>query len=332
MGFERNEISVNAKGGTEISRDLLERNIDPELLEHFQIIMSRHRQFDMSKIRLFQAHDLPEDPESNKFRETEFVKAFHKIVFVSDWQYQRYQLLHNLPYNDDYIVIENPIIPSSPESLKKNKDTIRLVYASTPQRGLDILVPVFKILAEKYDDIHLDVFSSFKIYGWDDADKQYDSLFNEIRNHPKMTYHGSVSNEELRKHLDKCHILAYPSTWLETSCRVLMESMSSGLLCVHPNFGALPETSGGLNIMYQGDYTDKNNHAKIFLNYLNAAIEFIKTEESNNMISFNKTFVDGKYNIQRISGMWEMMLKSLLDKYPTEESRQIKEMFVYKIT
>lgn len=331
MGFERNEISVNAKGGTEISRDLLEKNINSELLQHFQIIMSRQRDFDMKKIRIFQAHDLPEDPESNKFKDPSFINSLHKIVFVSNWQYQRYQLLHNLPYNDNCAVIENPIIPAHQDCLNKSTDIIRLVYASTPQRGLDILVPVFKILAEKHPNIHLDVFSSFKIYGWETADAPYEPLYDEIKNHPSMTYHGNVSNEELRKHLDKAHILAYPSTWLETSCRVLIESMSSGLVCVHPNYGALPETSGGLNVMYQGDILDKNNHAKIFLNYLNAAIEFVKTEESKNMISFNKTFVDGRYNIQRISGIWEMMLRDLLNKYPTEDLREIKEMFVYKV-
>ena len=91
MGFERNEISAKANGGTEIARNLLEQRLDPELLKNFQIILSRYRQLDMEKIRIMNVHDLPEDPESIKFKDKKFQDNFHKFVFVSDWQYQRYQ-------------------------------------------------------------------------------------------------------------------------------------------------------------------------------------------------------------------------------------------------
>jgi hypothetical protein len=63
------------------------------------------------------------------------------------------------------IVLESGIEPAPESCLQKDNDTIRLVYTSTPQRGLEILVPVFKYLTERHKNIHLDVFSSFKIYG-----------------------------------------------------------------------------------------------------------------------------------------------------------------------
>ncbi len=338
MGFHRNEISVKAKGGTELMRDLLESRLSPELLDNFQIFMSRPRDFDYTKIRIIQCHDLAEDPESAKFRDQEFRDSFHKLVFISNWQYQRYQLIHNIPYNDNSIVLETGIEPAFSNSngedfhQYKDKEKIRLVYTSTPQRGLDILVPVFETLAEKNPNIHLDVFSSFKIYGWDDADKQFEPLYDRIRNHPQMTYHGFTSNDKLREHLTKCHIFAYPSTWLETSCRAMLEAMSAGLVCVHPNYGALAETSGCLNVMYQGDIQDKNRHAQIFAGYLQSAINFVKEDQHISMTRFNKTFVDSRFNIDVIVNRWEMMLKDLLKKYPTVESRQKKEqVFKYKV-
>ena len=329
MGFEENEISENANGGTEIAKRMLGDIIDPKLLEEFQIICSRQRDFDWEKIRVFWCHDLPEDPESAKFKDKEFLDSFHKFVFISDWQYQRYQLVHNLPYDDKSIVLESGIEPAPESCLQKDNDTIRLVYTSTPQRGLEILVPVFKYLTELHKNIHLDVFSSFKIYGWDEMDKQFEPLYDEIREHPNMTYHGFVPNNELKEHLNKSHIFAYPSTWVETSCRAMLEAMSAGLVCVHPNYGALAETSGSLNIMYQGN-SDKGKHANVFVNHLNAAIEFVKSNNHKDMINFNKTFVDSRYNIQRIKGMWELMMKNLLDEYKEKESRgKPSEVFVY---
>lgn len=330
--FEENEISKNANGGTEIAKRKLAEIIDPQLLEHFQIISSRIRDLNWEKIRIFCGHDLALDPESAKFKDNNFKNSFHKFVFISNWQYYQYQLVHGFSYDNKSIVLESGIEPAAKDVFEQKKsDKIKLVYTSTPQRGLEILVPIFEKLCEMHDNIHLDVFSSFKIYGWDDADKQFEPLYDKIRNHPNMTYHGFVSNQDLKQHLNQCHIFAYPCIWLETSCRAMLEAMSAGLLCVHPNFGALAETSGGLNIMYQGDTDNVNNHANIFGNYLNSAINMVKNNEHENMIRFNKVFVDSRYHISRIKSQWEVMLNQLLEQYPTIESRQKpKEMFVYR--
>jgi len=329
MSFEENEVSINANGGTEIAKRKLAQIIDPELLDNFQIVSSRVRDLDPTKIRVFWAHDLAEDPESKKFQDRSFQSSWHKYVFISDWQYQRYQLVHGIPYDAKSAVLESGIEPAPDEVLEMKKSDdgkIHIVYTSTPQRGLEILLPVFEKLTEIHPDIHLDVFSSFKIYGWDDADKQFESLYDRIRNNPNMTYHGFVPNADLKAHLNKSHIFAYPSIWLETSCRAMLEAMSAGLVCVHPNFGALAETSGGLNIMYQGDFEDKNVHANIFINHLNSAINFVRNNDHAPMSKFNKAYVDARFNITRVKNQWELMLRELLREYPTVESRAIKKL------
>jgi len=328
-GFEENEISEKAQGGTEIAKRKLAEILDQDLLEHFQIICSRERELDESKIRLFWCHDLPEDPESAKFRKTDWRDNYHKFVFISNWQYQRYNLIHGLPLDNKSIVLESGI-EAAPE-VEKPKDKIRLVYTSTPQRGLELLIPVFERLAETQPDIHLDVFSSFKIYGWDDYDKQFEPLYDKVRNHPQMTYHGFVPNDKLKEHLNTAHIFAYPSIWTETSCRAMLEAMSAGLVCVHPNLGALPETSGSLNVMYHGNMEDKNMHASVFAGNLNAAINLVRSNNEANMLKFNKAYVDSRYNIEFIKNKWNLLLRGLLEEYPTVESRKFAEpMFVYR--
>ena len=157
-------------------------------------------EFDIDSLRI---RDLAEDPESAKFKDQNFRNQFHKFVFISNWQYQRYQLIHGLPYDQKSIILESGIEPAfgalNVEDIFdfKDKEKIRLVYTSTPQRGLEILVPVFEKLCENFDNIHLDVYSSFKIYGWENADKPYEKLFEECDKHPQITNHGSVPQEEL---------------------------------------------------------------------------------------------------------------------------------------
>lgn len=327
IGFEENEISAKANGGTEITKRSIAKFIPPELANEFQIIASRVRDVNPDKIRVYWQHDLPEDPEISHLKSSSSRDRFHKFVFVSNWQLNEYHVKLGMPLNENVQVIENPIEPI-PEHTK-DKSKVNLVYFSTPQRGLELLVPVFNELAKKYDNIHLDVFSSFKIYGWDGADKNYEPLYNRIIEHPQMTYHGYADQQTIRQHLQKAHILAYPSIWKETSCRVLIESMSAGLMCVHPNLAALPDTSGNLTTMYQFN-EDVNKHANLFYNYLEHAINNVNKDEAQNYLKFVKAYADARFNIGKISLQWEGMLKDLLEQYPTNESRQIKtEMFSY---
>jgi len=325
-GWEENETSKNAQGGTETTKRKLQAELPRELLSHFQIVPSRVRGLQNEKIRIYHAHDNVNDPETEFFKNKNDIDKFHKIVFSSNWQYQQYQNFYGLPYNSKNVVIDTWIIPAPHDVLNnKPKNQINLFYASTPQRGLEVLVPVFEKLAEKYNDIHLHVHSSFLIYGWKEMDEKYEPLYEKIRNHPQMTYHGFMSHSEVMNAVNNYHILAFPSIWLETSCRVLMEAMSAGCLCVHPNLGALPDTSGGLTWMFPGDVTNLNQHAQNFYETLDMAIQKTKAEIDQGYVSFNlqqaKDYADVRFGFETIKQRWLVLLENLLKAHPTVETR-----------
>lgn len=328
MGFDVNEISKNSKGGTELMKMGLEERLPAELLEDFQIICSRVRKIEEDKIRVYWLHDLPEDPETNHLKQEASRDRFHKIVFCGNWQYNRYVDFLGVPQNDKCITLETAIEPITFDP--KPMDEIRLIYTSTPQRGLELLVPVFEELCKKHDNIVLDVFSSFSIYGWPESDKSFEALFERCRNHPKINYHGAQPNDVVREALKKAHILAYPSIWMECNSRSVIEAMSAGALCVHPNFAGLSDTSGGLNFTYQWDQ-DKNAHANRFFGVLDHAISAVKQEELQNYLKFVKVYTDSRYNWTKVASQWKDMLEGLKQRYPTVESRKVPaEMFTYR--
>ena len=148
---------------------MIASRLSPELTEHFQVICSRIRKIEEDKIRVYWVHDLPQDPETNHLRDPNSRDRFHKIVFCGNWQYNQYVNLLGVPQNESCVTLDTPIEPIN--YVEKPKDEIRLIYTSTPQRGLAILVPVFIELSKKYPNLRLDVFSSFSIYGWNEADK-----------------------------------------------------------------------------------------------------------------------------------------------------------------
>lgn len=331
MGFEVNEISANSKGGTELMRMGLEERLDPELLNDFQIICSRVRKIEEDKIRVYWLHDLPEDPETNHLQKSDSRDRFHKLVFCGNWQYTRYRDYLQVPHNDTCTVLETAITPFKQEDLIKSTDEVRLVYTSTPQRGLDILVPVFVELCKKHDNIVLDVFSSFNIYGWSESDKPFEKLFDICRDHPKINYHGAQPNEVVRQALNKAHILAYPSTWMECNSRSVIEAMSAGLLCVHPNFAGLPDTAGGLNFMYQWN-DDKSKHANVFFNALDNAIQTVNQDSLQQYLKLVKIYADSRYNWTKVASQWDDLLRNLKQQYPTVESRKLPGlMFNYRV-
>ncbi len=322
-----NEVNKNANGGTELMARRIAESLNPELLKEFQIINSRVRNIDESKLRILICHDLPGDPESEHLANEGWNK-FHRIVFVSNWQMQNYISYYNIPWSK-CIVMQNAINPIDFSMKDKSRDKIRLVYHTTPHRGLQILIPVFKKLAEEFPFITLDVFSSFKIYGWEQRDKQYESLFDECKNHPQINYHGFVPNDKLREELKTKHIFAYPSIWLETSCISLMEAMSAGLICVHPNYGALFETASNWTHMYQWS-ENINQHANIFYSVLRSAILDLREMDDNtfkNKIMAQKSYVDVFYNWEMRKNQWNALLTGML----SEPRSFPKKMFVYKV-
>ena len=342
--METNEISnSNAAGGTEMyMRFVYSGDIPRHLLENVQIIPSRLRELKKDKIRVWFEHNLPNDPESMKpFVDAALKDKFHKYVFLSNWHYQAFMSHLGVQHSTKCAVIEggmhcidsfdkDPIMPKKPDP----NECVHISYHTTPHRGLELLVPVFLKLAEEDKKIHLHVHSSFKMYGWDARDKQYEKVFNICKEHPQITYHGFTKHEDLIIKLrDNYHIFAYPNIWPETMCRALLEAMYYGLVCVHPDLAALPDTSGALNKYMYGGTSNNQEHANMHYGYLKKAIEDVRRNDDAHVrdLQFNRQYIQRRYNTEFVYSKWIKILEELNSAYPTVESRAFpKQMFVYR--
>lgn len=308
-------VSINnniARGGTELMALGLSERLDPQDAADFQIVCSRVRELDDSKFRIFWAHDLPGDPESEFLAEPGLHTRFDHYVFVSNWQLWAYASRYKLPL-DRCSVIPNAITSIPKHEKPDPSEKINLIYFSTPHRGLEILVPAFYKLYEKYGDlIHLDIYSSFELYGWGQRDEPYKPIFDAADRHPGITNHGSKPNSVIREALQKSHILAYPNIWQETSCLVLIEAMSAGLVCVHSNLAALPETSGGLTQMYTW-HQNKQVHEERFVTELSQVIDEFEDLEIN-ACTFLPKYAKLVHEWDVVIPQWERLFDSIRDK------------------
>ena len=231
----------------------------------------------------------------------------------------------NIPY-DNGVVIKNAIDPIPKHEETETKD-LQLIYASTPQRGLDILVNALNLIDRT--DFHLHVFSSYKLYGWEKNDEPYKPLFEMCEKDPRVTYYGAVPYDELREHWKNMHILAYPSTWLETSCRVAMEAMSAHCAIVTSNYGALPETCGEFAYMY--NYTEnKDKHVERFADELEDVMDSYWTKDVQDNLDRALEYAHTHYSWEKRIDQWIDFLDNLTYELDYAEEEVKKDITINK--
>lgn len=236
-----------AMGGTELLYSYL-RTSFPELTEQVQVICSRPEQveLDPKRPKVLWLHDLPQDPACRALRDATYRQQFNRIVFVSSWQQQQYNMVMGIPFHEG-VVIKNAVPDIEPITLFPKfliDGKLQFIYTSTPHRGLELLSYAADALATVRQDWTLHVYSSLKIYGLDEADQKFESVYERLRNNPCVQYHGSVPHDELQMALRRAHVFIYPCIYPETSCMAAQEALLAGCHTIVSNVAALPETCG----------------------------------------------------------------------------------------
>ena len=233
---------LTPKGGTEILRDNLIKYVGSHNLQGINLIISQTNIQNLHPTlpNILWQHLNTDEENTFGLKNTEFVEQIDKFVFVSDWQSNKFRSVYNLPA-EKCITIRNAIEDISFQP-RINTGKVKLIYTSTPWRGLDILIDALKIMNRS--DIELDVYSSTVIYGVNFMKNKFDWLFDKCRKTKGVNYKGYVTNKAVRLAVQKANIFSYPSIFEETSCLAAIEAGMAGCKLVLTDFGALPETCG----------------------------------------------------------------------------------------
>lgn len=252
-------------------------------------------------------HQSYDQPSVLALKDERILSVIDSIVFVSEWQKEQYIKHFPIPA-EKAVVIKNAIEPI-PEH-KKPRSPLRLIYTSTPFRGLDVLLDAFELLDRQNIELH--IYSGMSLYGSERAaeDVRFLPLYQKAQNMLGVFYHGVVSNEEVRKALQEAHIFAYPNTWEETSCLSLIEAMSAGTLAVIPEHGALSETASGYAQLYPF-IADKKKHAERFASLLTNAIDHFWGIENQQRLREQKAFFDAYYSWNTRKEEWVKLINEV---------------------
>jgi glycosyltransferase involved in cell wall biosynthesis len=155
-------------------------------------------------------------------KDRDLVNAVSCFVFVSYWQREQYLRSFDLP-PQDCVVIKHALEQDVASRRWDVRPPWRFAYASTPFRGLSVLLDAWRQLDR--GDAELHIWSSMKLYALDDT--PYEHLYERARSMPGVIYHGLAPNDELRAALRTMHFLAYPCTFAETACWCCQSSGNS---------------------------------------------------------------------------------------------------------
>ena len=106
------------------------------------------------------------------------------------------------------------------------------------------------------------------------------------------------------------HVLAYPSTYMETACITALEAMSAKCLCVLPNLGALAETCANFAWMYNYE-PNPDRHVQVHAHILSKAIDNYWADETQSLLNVQKNYFDIFYNWDLRINQWNSFLKGM---------------------
>lgn len=306
------EPIVVPKGGSEILLKNLYKYVDVPSY-NVKIIMSACTQLavdDSQKNIVWQHHNTNEKSVLG-MSDLSFKNSIAAFVYVSNWQYEKYFHEYRTPLNKSFI-IKNAIEPI--EYIEKPKsEKIKLIYTTTPWRGLEPLMDSIDLLNEKRDDFEVDVYSSTIIYGsgFDRENKDfYEPLFERVKETKNVNYLGYESNEEIRKALQKAHIFAYPSIFEETFCLSMVEAAAAGCQIITTSLGALPEI-GSVYPTYMSLKDTKEDFTIAYAKELDKAIEEAKFRYPERWREEQSVFFNKHYSWEKRKHEWIRFFENL---------------------
>lgn len=242
-------------------------------------------------------HDLfvPNAQNSDIYSRILALSPFHKKYLMSMFGIDEKKIF----------VTRNGIKPERFKYDPVTKNPNKVIFSSSPDRGLDRTIRVLDRARSKYQDLELHVFYGMEQLPKYGRQKQYDMLKAMMDERPWVKYHGGVDQNTLMQHMRESVLWVYPTDFLETSCITAMEMVGNGVYPIVRNFGALPDTLSQANEQGMASIIDSDCTTEAEINIYSD--EVIKALDE-------KAWERVKFDMDKLS--WMNVAKDWLNEFP----------------
>lgn len=185
-------------------------------------------------------HDLQNTMEA--FYDEDTMKRIDKVMFLSEF----HRITAPWVPDDKVFFTRNGVDPDL--MISGDNDPYTVIYASSPDRGLDTLLDYWPEVIKAEPKARLKVFYGFN--KWFDERYKDDKermawkskLLKQMEEDPTITYYGSVGQDVLAGEIASSGVWAYPTQFGEISCITAMKMQCGGAIPITTNYAALHET------------------------------------------------------------------------------------------
>ena len=236
-----------------------------------------------------------------------------KFVCLTPWHKDFVSNHHSIP-KDKIVIIPNGINTELFKEPNIEEKTFgKLIYSSSPDRGLDNLLYLLPFVREKVPEVHLDIYYGF--YNYESAIRSRSNpeevekmeKIKELINKSKdfATLRGRVSQPELAEHWHKAYLWFYPTSFWETYCITAKEAQLSATPILCSNEAALKTTVGEYGIRVDGFAYSYESRVK----FVDEAIKLLQNKDY--WLHWSKKSHMGSQNISW-ENRWEQFWKTWL--------------------
>ncbi len=242
-----------------------------------------------------------------------------KILGLSEWHREFLINHHNLPAQQVARTRNGIDLSRFDQSVERNPH--KVVFSSSPDRALPVLLDVWPKIRKRVPDAELHIFYGF--FNWRKAAeaggnvehlKVIDALERRMVDlkDEGVVFRDKVDQSTLAKEFCSAGVWASPTWFSETSCISAMEAQAAGLRCVTSSIAALNETIGNeYGVLIDGDWLSVDYQTKFIDETVRALTapegEWKKTREEI------RARAKRDFDLDSLATDWEKMMYGLIE-------------------
>ncbi len=174
----------------------------------------------------------------------ENVANYDYIFALSEFHKNYLHQIQGIPLSKIKLLF-NGVNPADFEVGETSKNPNKIVFSSSPDRGLDRAIRIVEKAREMSGlDLELHCFYGFKNMRMNGGAMAQlaDRIEKMISERPWVKYHGMVTKKELMTHFKESSTWIYPANFIETYCITAIEALVAGVYPIVRDMGALKYT------------------------------------------------------------------------------------------
>ena len=278
-----------------------------------QVLVLHYERF-VAPIKVLWVHDVHVGEPSGPVQQA-ILKA-DKIFALSEW-------------HKKFLLETYSFLPASAVTVTRNSIDLerfaktpvkagnKLIYSSSPDRGLLRLLEYYPEIKKEVPDLELHIYYGFDT--WESMARQYGNqeqldkikyFRNKIAEMEPVgvKYHGRVNQRQLADAFLRSKVWAFPSWFTETSCISAMEAQAAGCVPVATKLAALEETVHHGYLIRPPD-----THPRYAKAFIPRVIQLLKDEElRSHYADAGRKYAFAHYGWDKVAQEWVAMFRAKL--------------------